>query len=344
VAKFKFGDGLVDIFGCFCYVMCLRVSASRLPFTGFTCSFCSQIVKDHDFRKRVFREHKADEKRGTRSIESGRKIDFFSTRELAFHRRKLGQKIREERALHWTIRARVAELKISTRGLRLGVEENFNRKDVLSFCNNILAVNRTNAFGGKPALWDFLRDVANNLNCKKQEHCFSKNTKSFCQAIKVYGGCCMYDLFSLNFEALSFSLVKRHNKRGVRFIAGEYAAIFQCVANIYVEEKATHGINGSIPVILAKDETKVKDRIIWESHNDVLAGFCGPKEGHTYVSYFTVRISQGQESYKNILEAFRSHRKEIFARVIMVNLLHDLLLRPVLAISCTCSCFDSCWV
>jgi hypothetical protein len=126
-------------------------------------------------------------------------------------------------------------------------------------------------------LWDFLRDVANNLNRKKQGHRFSKNTKSFCQAMKVYGGRCMCDLFSLNFGAPSFSSVKRDNKRGVRFIAREHAAIFLYVADIYVEAKAIHGINGSIPVILAEDETKVKDRITWESHNDVWLNFVGQR-------------------------------------------------------------------
>jgi hypothetical protein len=124
VAKFKFGDGLVDISGCFCHVLCSRVSASRIPFTGFTCSFCSQIVKKHDFSKRVFGEHKADEKRGTRSTKPGRRIDYLSARELAFHSRKLRQKIWEERALHWTMRARVDKLKMSTCGLHLSAEEN----------------------------------------------------------------------------------------------------------------------------------------------------------------------------------------------------------------------------
>jgi hypothetical protein len=72
---------------------------------GFTYSFCSWIAKEHDFKKRVFREHKADEKRGTRSTESGRRIDYLLARELAFYRRKLGRKIREERALYWTMKA-----------------------------------------------------------------------------------------------------------------------------------------------------------------------------------------------------------------------------------------------
>jgi hypothetical protein len=86
------------------------------------------------------------------------------------------------------MRARFGQLKMDTHGLRLNVEENFNRNYVLSFYNNILAARRINAFRGKPTLWDFLQDVSNNLNCKKQGHRFSKNTKSFGQAMKVYGG------------------------------------------------------------------------------------------------------------------------------------------------------------
>jgi hypothetical protein len=160
----------------------------REAFTNFTCSFCARIPKEDDFRKRVCRESKALEKRGTRGHACGRRLDYLFVQELAFHSQRLVRKYREERALHWSSKARIAQLRMSTRGLRLSTDESFNRKDVLSFCNNILATHRTNAFGGKPALWDFLRDVATNLNRKKQGHRFSKNTKSFCQAMKVYGG------------------------------------------------------------------------------------------------------------------------------------------------------------
>jgi hypothetical protein len=37
-----------------------------------------------------------------------------------------------------------------------------------NFCNNILSTHCTNAFGGKLALWDFMKDVARNLNRKKE--------------------------------------------------------------------------------------------------------------------------------------------------------------------------------
>jgi hypothetical protein len=66
--------------------------------------------------------------------------------------------------------------------------ECMKRKDVLLFCQNIVSAHRTGAFGGKPALWDFLSNVAQNLNRKKAGQRFSNNSKSFAQAMKVFGG------------------------------------------------------------------------------------------------------------------------------------------------------------
>lgn len=70
--------------------------------------------------------------------------------------------------------------------------------NVLKFCTNIIAAHRSGAFGGRPALWDFMKDVARNLNRKKTRYRFSTNCKSFAQAMKIYGGRRMVDLFSLN--------------------------------------------------------------------------------------------------------------------------------------------------
>jgi hypothetical protein len=112
----------------------------------------------------VIREGRALVKSGCRDTHSGRRINYLQCIEVAVQSRTLARKYREEKARHWLMKARVVQLKASHRGLKLSAVESFNRKDVLSFCNNILAAHRTNAFGGKPTLWDFLRDVATNLN------------------------------------------------------------------------------------------------------------------------------------------------------------------------------------
>jgi hypothetical protein len=149
------------------------------------------------------------------------------------------------------------------------------------------------------------------------------------------------NLFILNFAAPSFYTVKCQNKKGVRFVAGEHAAIFECITQIYIEAKEAHGVHGLVPVILAEDETKVKTRITWEPQTDVLAGFCGTKEGHVCITKLKLEVGSGQEGYAKIVDAFKSNIMDGFARVVMVNPLHDKLPRLVLVVSCTCNCFDS---
>jgi hypothetical protein len=154
----------------------------------------------------------------------------------------------------------------------------------------------------------------------------------------------MCDLFSLNFAGPSYNTIRRENRKGIQFIAGEHAIIFQCVASIYMEAKKAHGITGPILVLLAEDETKVKSRIAWESQTNSLLGFCGTKESHVCVSCFKPKVGDGQVGYDNVMDAFRNDKIGSFARVIVVNPLYDKLPKLVLVVSCTCNCFDSSWV
>ena len=140
--------------------------------------------------------------------------------------------------------------------------------------------------GGKPALWDFLKDVANNLNHKKQRARWSRNSLAFSQTMKMYGGRRMCDLFSLNFAGPNYSSIKCVNQKGVQFVPGEHIDIFRSVAQIYKEAKEAHKIQGPVPVILAEDETKVKGRVAWDHRWDTLVGFCGPKNDYVCVSNY----------------------------------------------------------
>ena len=164
---------------------------------------------------------------------------------------------------------------------------------VLNFCHSIIAAYRTGAFGGKPALWEFLQDVAKNLNTKKNAHWYSKNNKAFTKAMKIYGGRRMADLFSLNFYSLSYDTISRANKKEVDFVSKEPRKIFQCVADIYSKAMIAHSIYGPILVILSEDDTKVKSRSTWEPKFDTLAGFCGPKDNHVCQCGFKPMVGVG---------------------------------------------------
>ena len=133
--------------------------------------------------------------------------------------------------------------------------------NLIKFCNNIISAHRIRAFGGKDGLWDFMKDVAANLNRKKEGNRYSEITKCFSHAMRIYGGRRLCDLFALNFVGPNFDSIRRDSRKEVMFVAGEHADISKCVASIYLDAKAMHGISGPIPVILAKDETKVRGRV-----------------------------------------------------------------------------------
>ncbi len=62
----------------------------------------------------------------------------------------------------------------------------------------------------------------------------------------------------------------------MQFVPSEHV-IFKCVAKFYKEAKQVHKIGGLVLVILAKNETKVKSKVSWDSRGDNLIGFYGAK-------------------------------------------------------------------
>ena len=202
--------------------------------------------------------------------------------------------------------------------------------NLMKFCNNIFSVHRVGAFGGKHALWDFIKDVAANLNRKASGNRYSENTKYFAQAMRIYGGRRLCDLFALNFAGPSYDSIRRESRKGVAFIAGEHAEIFQYIASIYTDAKSAHGISGSILVIFAEDETKIRGRVSWEARSDTLVGFCGPKDNHSCVSNYKPTIGVGEVGYNKMVDSFRLDKVGGFARVIFVNPLHPKLPRLVI--------------
>jgi hypothetical protein len=102
---------------------------------------------------------------------------------------------------------------------------------------NILNAYRTNAFGGRPGLWDFLKDVPGNLNKKKQGVRYNKNTLAFAQTMRIYSGQRMVEFFTFNFANPTYDTVKREDQKGIQFIGRKHQDIFKSVAEIYKAAK-----------------------------------------------------------------------------------------------------------
>lgn len=108
-----------------------------------------------------------------------------------------------------------------------------------------------------------------------------------------------------------------------------------------MDAKSALGITGPIPVILAEDETKFRGRISWEARWDTMVGFCGPKPDHICIPNYKPQVGSSEMGYNKVLDSFKLDKIGGFARVLVVNPLHEKLPRLVLVACCTCGCFDS---
>jgi len=168
------------------------------------------------------------------------------------------------------------------------------------------------------------------------------NSKDFAQTMKMYGGRRMCDFFQLNFVGLNYKTIKKVNKKVCTlYLVNMF--IFKCVAKIYKETKQAHNISGLVLVILVEDETEVKSKSIisWDSKGDNLIGFCDAKENHCCVINFNHVIGIREVGYNNVLEAFTNNKIASFAIVMIMNLLHEKLLRLIIVLCCTCNCFNA---
>lgn len=255
------GTSTFHIDGCFRHISCPRVSNNGQPFEAFSCNNCKGIPKLHDFRMRLYREKTAEKKRGTRGTDCGRRLDFLTKQELRQttfiakkHARDLTLKL-------WSAKAHIAVLSVRLRTLREASMESLNRKDVKRFCNNIVEAHRLGKFGGKPALWDFLQDVATNMSRPKAGKRYSANTKALFEVARMWGGPRLHDFLAANLNGPSLSTTKRGQRLATQFLPGIHGYIFDAIAEIYQNEKEKHGIKSQIPFILVEDETAIKKRI-----------------------------------------------------------------------------------
>lgn len=106
-------EGFVKyVCGTFRHIICVRLSTFGLPFANLTCSSCSRIPQEKDFRMQVMHEDRSVEKRGTWGTTSGRRLGYMSVLELAKSCRVITKNYRLERAFHAHNQCRVAQLKM----------------------------------------------------------------------------------------------------------------------------------------------------------------------------------------------------------------------------------------
>ena len=68
---------------------------------------------------------------------------------------------------------------------------------------------------------------------------------------------------------------------------------------------------------------------------------CGPKGNHVCQTRFKLVVRVGEDGYNVIIDAFKNNKLDGFARIVVVNPLHESLPRLVLVVYTTCNYFDA---
>lgn len=92
---------------------------------------------------------------------------------------------------------------------------------------------------------------------------------------------------------------------------------------MYAFYKTKHGIDYPIHVYLVGDETVVIKYVRWVEKSDTLVGFCGNKEEHQCQSHFLVIVGKGVARFDIITDSFKNNIIGHYARVIIVDPLHE---------------------
>lgn len=82
----------------------------------------------------------------------------------------------------------------------------------------------------------------------------------------------------------------------------------------------------------------------WEAKYDALIGFCGPSENHKCSLGLEVIVGEKEEGYNKFLNTFEHYSKRLYARVVIVDLLHKSLPKLALCATTTCNKFIATWV
>lgn len=341
-AEFQVGDEVVEVHGTFRHVRCYRVSVGSKSFPNFQCSYCAAIPRERDFRMRVYRQDEKKIERGQRDTKTCTRVDFLTYTELqnmAKDSRLENRLLRKELTFS---KIKNVALSVKVRSLRGSLSESMNRKDVQKFCNDIREAHSQGKFDGKPALWNFLTDIAQNVIRPGHKRRYNKTTKELFETIRIWGGRRMHNFLSLNFSGPSLSTTMRSTRTSFTYRVGIVEETFIHLANTYAKHMADLGLKaGCVPTLVAEDETVIKRSVYWNAKDDCLIGFCGILENHACEPSFTVKVGSGDTGYKKIVDAFEKNVIAHYARVFIVNPLHARLPKLVLAIQLTCNKFDS---
>ena len=204
-------------------------------------------------------------------------------------------------------------------------------------CSVIKTIRKGDIKGKEESALNVMKVIAKNLPRNKKGHRYTSvddtDYSDIFQGILMLGGSRVLEFVAGNLDGPNVDTVKNWMTKG---------SFVYDLANFYKMYKEKLSEEGAVPYLIAEDETAIKQCASYDQRLDSVWGFYGADDdNHKCSNTYLIRIGDGENAYKNLIEAMKRSRIASYARVLMINPLHERLPRSVLHLQPTYNCFTA---
>ena len=349
IPKFNFCKKDVEIKGTIKSSSCKQMI---LESESGTCSFCRELTREQSFLKRIQRlERKSSKSTASQACDNNpshtRPLGsvnnkFLSGKHKLAKLKKYRERCNTQKIRILSLSKRFARLKSSKQKLSERIGECAKRGDVAAIIHNFNTAYKQGLLSGKSRLLKFVKNISQNLVRKSPR--YDKYTKQIYECLRIIGGPRASRFIASNLCGPSDDTQRRTRRiHQFRYVPSKPSdRVFSHVAKIYSHIKAEKNISGDVLVETAEDETVIISKCEWDCNSDQVWGWCGVNNLHHKCDPdFVHIIGNDDNSYDELLAAFRNNRMAGFARIVMVNPIHYDLPPMVVLLQANCNKFDA---
>ena len=319
---------------------CLR-AADAGTFTDDMCSACSNIPKLESFRKRILlRNEKTSQETNKRDTTSIRN-EYLTSKEMVEKLKEQKEKLDHKNDQLFFATSTAIRLRIRAGSLRDKLREYSRRGSVKAICFKLQRAADLGLLNDKTTLMAMLETVSRNLHVEKNGKRYRPSFKLFLEVLLMLGGPRIATFVAINLGGPEIhSIYRWRNQHRVDISGGIQESNLKKLGPLYKEAMANI-TSSSVPVLAAEDETAIIGHVTYHQDRDELVGFCGVNgQHHACLDHFAVKVEDGEEGFRNIVNAFKEYKIGSFGRAILLNPLHPNLPRIAVLVMPTCNKFD----
>ena len=303
------------------------------------CKVCLTIPSLQSFRRRL-QDRPVDGRGDLRCI----RFDRLTHPELLQVVRKKNEKIEQQRSKLFFARGKILNALKRKRTLTEQVKEMSRRGDLRAVANKIVQAGEEGKLKEHNVLTDLLHTVSHNFHVSEKGRRFKASVKHFYEVILTLGGPQLANFVSINLDGPGMNTLYDWRAKGkVKTTADGSSKHILLIAKLYGEIKEKLAITEPVPVLLAEDETAIKQEVSYHQATDQLLGFCGRKteaSNHVCMAEEQIVVGNDDQAYEGLVATFEEYEIGSYARVILINPLNPQLPKLPLLIKPTCNKFD----